>query len=154
MVENQEIELAHSSGVYRSPSSLNLKLHATNATSQLQILRGFEMNTQTLNVRLTPLFDAHKQTLNLIHRLSKLPAQPGSSPLNPDAGDARVELSAEIHQSLKEQEEDFELIRQEFEDQTGSASWANSSRRRDSVRDKERSALAAQVTRLGEDLRS
>lgn len=112
------------------------------------------MNTQSLNARLTPLFDTHRKTLNLIHRLAKLPAQPGSSPLNPGEGDARVELSAEIHQSLKEEEEDFELIRQEFEDQTNSGSWTNPSRRRDSAKDKERSALAAQVTRLGEDLRS
>lgn len=112
------------------------------------------MNTQALSARLTPLFDAHKQTLNLIHRLSKLPAQPGSSPLNSDAGDPRVELSAEIHQSLKEQEEEFELVRQELEDQTGGGTWTNSSRRRDSVKDKERATLAVQVTRLGEDLRS
>lgn len=112
------------------------------------------MNTQTLNARLTSLFDAHKQTVNLIHRLSKLPVQPGSSSQDPEAGDARVELSAEIHQSLKEQEEDFELVRQAFEDQANSANRSISARRRDSIRDKERATLAAQVTRLGEDLRS
>lgn len=112
------------------------------------------MNTQKLKARLTPLFEAHKQTLHLIYRLSKLPIQPGSSPLNPEAADARVELSAEIHQSLKEQEEEFELLRQEFEDQADRGSWAPATRRRDSVVDKERAGLAAQITRLGEDLRS
>lgn len=66
----------------------------------------------------------------------------------------RVELSAEIHQSLKEQEEEFELLRQEVEDQTDRGSWTSAARRRDSEADKERTALVAQITRLEEDLRS
>lgn len=66
----------------------------------------------------------------------------------------RVELSAEIHQNLKEQEEEFELLRQEVEDQTDCGNWTSAARRRDSEADKERTALVAQVTRLGEDLRS
>ena len=110
------------------------------------------MNPQKLSERLTPLFEAYKQNLHLIHRLSKLPAQPGSS-LNPHAADARAELSAEIHQSLKEQEEEFELLRQEAEDLTSTGSWVTA-RRRDSEANNERTGLAAQVTRLGEDLRS
>lgn len=109
---------------------------------------------QNLNARLAPLFDAHKQTVHLIHRLFKLPAQPGSTLLNPDASDARVELSAEIHQNLKDQEEEFELLRQEVEDQTDRGSWTSAARRRDSEVDTERTALAAQITRLGENLRS
>lgn len=112
------------------------------------------MTTQNLNTRLSPLFDAHKQTVYLIHRLFKLPAQPGLSPLNPEACDLRVELSAEILQNLKEQEEEFELLRQEVEDQTDRKSWTSAARRRDSETDNERTALAAQITRLGEDLRS
>lgn len=111
------------------------------------------MNPQKLSERLIPLFDAHKHNLHLIHRLSKLPAQPGSSSLNPEAADARVELSAEIHQSLKLQEEEFELLRQEAEDLTSTGSWTTA-RRRESEADKEQTGLAAQVTRLGEDLRS
>lgn len=111
------------------------------------------MNPQKLSERLTPLFEAHKQALHLIHRLSKLPTQPGSNSLKPDAADARVELSAEIHQSLKEQEEEFELLRQEAEDLTSTGSWSTV-RRREGETDKERTALAAQITRLGEDLRS
>ena len=111
------------------------------------------MNAQALQARLTPLFDSLKQTQQLITRLSKLPYTPGSSPSNLEEGDARVELSAEIHQSLKEQEEDFELLRQEVEDQTNSSSWASNARRRDSGREREKTDLAAQVTRLGEDLK-
>ena len=115
------------------------------------------MNAQLLSTRLQTLLDAHRQTVHLIHRLSKLPAGPGSSPLSLEAGDARSELGSEIHQSLKEQDEEFELIRQEIENQTGSTSWTHSSRRRDSEsereRERERTDLAAQVTQLGEDLK-
>lgn len=111
------------------------------------------MTTQALNARLTSLFESLKQTQQLITRLSKFPAQPGTSPSNSDEGDARVELSAEIHQSLKEQEEDFELIRQEVEDQTNTSSWSSSSRRRDSGKDSQKTDLVAQFTRLGEDLK-
>ncbi|KAL8975496.1 MAG: hypothetical protein Q9197_000286 [Variospora fuerteventurae] len=109
------------------------------------------MSIPNLTGRLQTIYDAHKQTLHLIHRLSKLQATPGSSFLDPEAGDARLELSAEIHQSLKEQEEEFELLRQEVEDQTNTASWTSSARRRDSERERERTGLAAQVARLGED---
>lgn len=111
------------------------------------------MTTHALNARLTPLFESLKQTQQLITRLSKFPAQPGASPSSPDEGDARVELSAEIHQSLKEQEEDFELLRQEVEDQINTSSWSSSARRRDNEKDSQRANLAAQIARLGEDLK-
>ncbi len=111
------------------------------------------MSAQNLNARLTPLFESLKHTQQLTSRLSKLSTQPGSSPANPEEGDARVELSAEIHQSLKEQEEDFELLRQEVEDQTNSSGWSSSATRRDSGRDREKTDLASQITRLGEDLK-
>ena len=113
------------------------------------------MNSQLLNARLAPLFDSLRQTQQLITRLSKLSAQPGSTLSNSEEGDVRVELSTEIHQSLKEQEEDFELLRQEVEDLTNNSSWGATSRRRDSGRERQRgkSDLAAQVTRLGEDLK-
>ena len=112
------------------------------------------MSIQDLNARLVPLFEAHKQTLQLINRLAKLPAQPGSSASNPDSSDARVELGAEIHQSLKEQEDSFELLRQEVEDQTTNINWAASGRRRNSERERDRTDLATQVTRLGENLKT
>ena len=111
------------------------------------------MSTPTLHARLTPLFESLKHTQQLISRLSKFPAKPGSGSSNLDEGDARVELGAEIHQSLKEQEEDFELLRQEVEDQTNTSSWSSSARRRDIARDSQRTELASQITRLGEDLK-
>ncbi|KAL8694445.1 MAG: hypothetical protein Q9218_000937 [Villophora microphyllina] len=111
------------------------------------------MNVRSLNARLQPLFDAHKQTVHLIQRLSRLPATPGSISSNPKAANGRLELSTEIHQSLKEQEEEFELLRQEVEDQTSTAGWTSAARRRNSEKERERTDLAAQVARLGEDLK-
>ena len=111
------------------------------------------MNTAALQARLQPLFESLKRTQQLIARLSKLPAQPGFL-LNDSNGESRDELSDEIHQSLKEQEDEFDLIQQEAEDLTGSSSWA---RRKDSgsshSRERERADLASLVTRLGEDLK-
>ena len=112
------------------------------------------MNARASEARLTTLFESLKQIQQLITRLSKLPAQPGSSPANPDEGDARIELGAEIHQRLKEQEEDFELIRQEIEDQTTTSSWSSAGRPRNSGRGSADADLAAQVTRFGEDLKT
>ena len=112
------------------------------------------MDAPALKARLTPIFDSLKQIQQLITRLSKLSAQPGSTPLEVDEGDARLELGAEIHQSLKEQEEDYELLRQETEDYTNSSSWGTYTKRRDSGREREKTDLAAQVTRLGEDLKT
>lgn len=112
------------------------------------------MSAASLHARLAPLFDSLKQTQHLITRLSKLPATPGSSAPDREEGDARVELSTEIHQSLKEEEEDYELVRQEAEDLLQSSNWA---RRKDvgreGNREKERNDLASQVTKLGEDLK-
>lgn len=102
------------------------------------------MNTSKFNARIISVYDAHKKTIQLIQRLSKLPAS--------DTHDARVELGTEIHQNLNEQEEDFELLRQEFEDHADWENWAV--RRRGSEIDRERTTFAAHITRLGEDLRS
>ncbi|TKA81364.1 hypothetical protein B0A49_00271 [Cryomyces minteri] len=109
------------------------------------------MTTQSLTARLTALSGANKASFHLIHRLSKLTFHPGSIPLDGDEGDVRTELSSEIHDSLKQQEEDFELLRQEVEDLIGGSSVG--SRRRNSEKDRETARLSAQVARLTEDLR-
>ena len=111
------------------------------------------MSIQSLLTRLDFLSNLLKHTQQLISRLSKSPCQPGASSSHPDEGEARVELSAEIHQNLKEQEEDFEILRQECEDQTNSSSWSVARSRRNSVKETERTNLAAQVARFGEDLK-
>ncbi|KAL1603509.1 Protein transport protein sec20 [Paraconiothyrium brasiliense] len=107
--------------------------------------------TQTLTTRLTALSDSNKAVQQLIQRLAKLDFQPGSQPLNAEEGDVRLELSAEIHESLKAIEEELELLKQEVEDLVGVGS---SGRRRDSVREGERSRLAVLLARLTEDLRT
>jgi len=108
--------------------------------------------TQTLATRLNSLSDSNKAAQQLIQRLAKLDFQPGSQPLNSEEGDIRLELSAEIHESLKALEEELEILRQEVEDFVDSK--ANRGRRRDSTKDGERSRLAVLLARLTEDLRS
>lgn len=106
--------------------------------------------TQALTTRLSALSEANKANGQLIQRLAKLDFQPGSQPLNNEEGDVRLELSAEIHESLKQLEEELELLRQEIEDVVrGTASIG---RRRDSKTDSERSRLAVLLARLSEDL--
>lgn len=110
------------------------------------------MASDNLSGRLQAVSDSHKQTLHLIHRLQKLPAPPGTSSSDPDQGDARVELSAEIHQTLKEQEEELELLWQDVDDSTSGG--GSRSRRRESEREQEGERVAGQVARLGEDLKT
>ena len=111
------------------------------------------MTTLELQSRLKSLFEAHREAAALISRLSKLggPASTGSP--HPDDSESRVELSAEIHQSLKEQEEEYELLKQEVEDYTSGGSWGSGARRRDSEKDRDRIGGVTQVERLGEDLK-
>ncbi|KAL5116919.1 Protein transport protein sec20 [Pleosporales sp. CAS-2024a] len=107
---------------------------------------------QTLATRLTALDQSNKALGHLIQRLAKLDFQPGSQPLGSDDGDVRLELSAEIHETLKSIDEDLELLRQEVEDVVGGA--PGSARRRESKSEAERSRLAVLLARLTEDLKS
>ena len=109
------------------------------------------MSVEEINARLAPLFDTHKQTLRLINRLAKFPAQPGSTAVGPDSADARLELGTNIHQSLKELDEEFEILQQDAEDLTNDP--IAGTRRKDSDRERERTDLATQITRLGENLK-
>lgn len=104
-----------------------------------------------LTQRLTTLSDSNKIVSQLIQRLSKLDFQPGSLPLDSDA-DPRIELTAEIHESLKGIEEELELLKQEVEDVVED-SGAGIHRRRDSERDRDKARLAVLLARLGEDLK-
>jgi protein transport protein SEC20 len=96
--------------------------------------------TQALTTRLTALSESHKAVGQLTQRLAKL------------EGDVRLELSAEIHETLKGIEEELELLRQEVEDVVGTG--GTTGRRRDSRAESERSRLAVLLVRLTEDLRS
>ena len=113
------------------------------------------MSSQSLSSRLQALSDTYKQTLELIQRLQKLPTVPGSS----SSDDPRVGLASEIHQSLKEQEDALEIVRQEADDGLGfdNRRWVGGgsvTRRRDSEREQERERNAATIARLGEDLKT
>ncbi|KAI9765106.1 MAG: hypothetical protein M1840_007813 [Geoglossum simile] len=101
------------------------------------------MSHSPLPGRLVNLSEAHRVTLSLINRLSRLSAQP--SRLAEDGGDVRLELTAEIHQGLKEQEDALELLKQEVDDYTAKA--------RGVERESERARLEASIARIGEDLK-
>ena len=144
----------------------HLHLAIAKSTSQCTIvvfntLTGYtcNMSSQSLSSRLQALSDSYKQTLDLIQRLQKLPANPGS--VSPDA-DPRIELASEIRQSLQEQDDTLEIVRQEVDDgmaENGPVGgrWVGGgsvTRRRDSEREQERERNAATVARLGEDLKA
>lgn len=106
---------------------------------------------QSLSARLNTLSEGNKATLQLVSRLAKLQFQPGSVPLQGDEGDVRAELTGEIHESLKQQEEELELLEQEVRDATEIKEKGN--RRRESEKDRERTGLVVKVARVSEDLR-
>ena len=71
--------------------------------------------------------------------------------MNGDAGgDVRVELVQDIYESLKQDEESLELLRQDVEDLVTNTSRPS---RGDSEKGRERAQLAAQVAKLAEDLK-
>ena len=111
------------------------------------------MTTQELNSRLKSLSEALREVSILVTKLSKLSVPANNNSPHPDEAESRVELSAEIHQSLKEQEEDYDLLKQEVDDLDSGGSWASGARRRDSEKDRERITLLTQLERLGEDLK-
>lgn len=109
------------------------------------------MASQPLSARLQALADTYKNTLTLIQRLQRLPSTPGT--YSTSNSDPRLELSAEIHQSLKEQEDELETLRQEVDDATlnhlGKYVGGGSVRRRNSEQVRERERTAAMVAKLG-----
>lgn len=108
------------------------------------------MSSHSVSANLAVLSDSVKLTFQLIHRLSKLSFQPGSTPLD-EHGDVRLELAQDIRDSLKHNEDSLETAKQEVDDLIGSTSTAQ--RRRDSIKDRDRARIAAQVARLEEDLK-
>jgi protein transport protein SEC20 len=74
------------------------------------------MSFESLSERLTVLQESNAQLKDLIDRLATINFQPGSIPLDNDDGNVATELTAEIHQTLKDQEEDFDLLQEEVYD--------------------------------------
>ncbi|KAF4492141.1 hypothetical protein CGGC5_v000688 [Colletotrichum fructicola Nara gc5] len=75
------------------------------------------MSFEGLQERLTALQETTGQLKELINRLQNLKFQPGSVPLGADEdSDVSAELSSEISQILREEEEELELLGEEVED--------------------------------------
>ncbi|KAE9381456.1 Sec20-domain-containing protein [Stipitochalara longipes BDJ] len=74
------------------------------------------MSFQTLSERLTALQESNAQLKNLIERLSTIKFQPGSIPLDNEEGNVMTELASEIQQTLKDQDEDLELLQEDVND--------------------------------------
>lgn len=107
------------------------------------------MSAANLIAQLAALSDSLKNTNNLISRLSKLQFQPGSEPLEaPTGGLARLELAQEIHETLKDLEEELEFLSTVAEDFK-----SESTQRRRSSKHDEEARITAKVTRLSEDLK-
>jgi protein transport protein SEC20 len=113
------------------------------------------MSSQSLSARLQALADTYKATLILIQKLQKLPFDINNIETNPQA-----DLASEIHESLKEQEDTLELLRQEADNShyaTNNSRWVGSgtvTRRRNSEMESEHERNAATMARLSEDLKS
>lgn len=90
------------------------------------------MSFEGLQERLTALQETTTQLKELIDRLATLKFAPGSVPLATDEeGSVSGELSGEISQSLKDGEEEHELLAEEVEYVRGNAH--DKSRLRDSI---------------------
>lgn len=110
-----------------------------------------------LTARLATLHESLKQTLQLIQRLAKLQHthQPDSTIPNPNsddihADDTPADLAAEIHESLKQQENDLELLKLEVDDVVLPAPSAAKKRRLSM--DVDGVGLGTRCARLEEDL--
>ena len=94
----------------------------------------------TLQERLTTLQETTAQLKELIERLSSIKFQPGSVPLSasisstPGEDDLEsnpaAELSAEINQTLREEEDELELLREEIADLPSRAPGTETEHRR------------------------
>jgi protein transport protein SEC20 len=74
------------------------------------------MSFQTLSDRLTALQESNAQLKELIERLATIKFQPGSIPLDNEDGNVMTELASEIQQTLKDQDEDLELLQEDVYD--------------------------------------
>jgi protein transport protein SEC20 len=74
------------------------------------------MSFESLSERLTALQESNAQLKDLIDRLATVNFQPGSIPLDNEDGNVATELTAEIHQTIKDQDEDFEMLQEEVYD--------------------------------------
>lgn len=99
-----------------------------------------KMSFDALQERLAALQETTAQVKQLIDRLATLNFQPGSVPLLPNNNDddeenVATELSAEINQVLREEEEDLELLVEELADLRGGKEGSAAARRKERLRE-------------------
>ena len=110
------------------------------------------MNAELLYNRFESLSDLLKQTQSLIYRLSKLHSQSPST-LESDEPVARTDLSEEIHQNLKDLEQEFDLLQLDIEDTSNDSDRPRLGHASQDQGDWEKLELGPQVIKLGEDLK-
>ena len=71
------------------------------------------MSFQSVSERLSALQESNQQLRTLIERLATIRFQPGSVPVDNEEDNVMGELTSEIHQMIKDQDEDFDLLREE-----------------------------------------
>jgi protein transport protein SEC20 len=74
------------------------------------------MSFQSVSDQLAILQESNAQLKDLIDRLANLKFQPGSVPLDDEEGNVITELTVEIQQTLRDQEEDFENLQEDVYD--------------------------------------
>lgn len=90
------------------------------------------MSFQSVSDQLAILQDSNAQLKDLIERLGNLKFQPGSVPLDDDEENVITELATEIQQTLRDQEEDFEGLKEDVLDlQDGGPGSESADRKRD-----------------------
>jgi protein transport protein SEC20 len=74
------------------------------------------MSFQIVSERLKALQESNALLKELIDRLANLKFQPGSVPLDDDENNVKVELTSEIHQLIKDQDEDLAILQEDVTD--------------------------------------
>ncbi|KAL2199295.1 hypothetical protein P885DRAFT_58686 [Corynascus similis CBS 632.67] len=91
---------------------------------------------EVLHERLTALQETTAQLRELIDRLANIQFQPGSVPLSTsDENNVATELSTEISQILREEEEDLELLQEEIVDLRSGRPRSDAEHRKSRLRD-------------------
>jgi protein transport protein SEC20 len=100
------------------------------------------MSFDSLQERLTALQETTAQARELIDRLANLKFQPGSVPLanrevlgDGDDDSVAAELSGEIGNILREEEEDLELLGEEITDLRGGRDGSDAARQKERLRE-------------------
>lgn len=102
------------------------------------------MSFDSLQERLTALQETTAQVQELIDRLANLRFQPDTEAPAPGDGyadgeeddeNAAAELSTEISQALREEEEDLELLAEEITDLRGGKEGSEAARRKERLRE-------------------